>query len=55
MVIMRTTYSGNIVAFLTVTKDTPPFRSLLDLTQIDNFHLGTLGGSAFVTDINVYI
>ncbi|CAD5110641.1 DgyrCDS25 [Dimorphilus gyrociliatus] len=52
MIIMRTTYSGNIVAFLTVSKDTPPFRNLYDLTQTDSFLLGTLGGAATVTEWN---
>lgn len=55
MIIMRTTYSGNIVAFLTVSKEKPPFRNLADLTEIDTYLFGTLGGSATVTEWNVCI
>ena len=41
-------YCGNLIAFLTVTKDKPPFNSLEELLMLKGeFRWGTLGGTAW--------
>ena len=47
-IIVVAIYCGNLIAFLTVTKDKPPFNSLDELMkQKGEFSWGTLGGSAW--------
>ncbi|XP_050407044.2 glutamate receptor ionotropic, delta-2 isoform X1 [Patella vulgata] len=46
--VMAATYSGNLVAFLTVTKDKPPFTSLAGMIQQDDYIWGTIGGTVIV-------
>ncbi|ESO96489.1 hypothetical protein LOTGIDRAFT_115937, partial [Lottia gigantea] len=42
-------YSGNLIAFLTVTKDQPPFETLAELSQQDTYKWGTIGGTIWTT------
>ena len=42
-VVIVATYTGNLVAFLTVVKIYPPFRSLAELVEQDEYLFGTLG------------
>ena len=44
---MMATYSGNLIAFLTVTKDKLPFTDLSGLVAQDKYEWGTQGGSVF--------
>ncbi|ESO85423.1 hypothetical protein LOTGIDRAFT_107877 [Lottia gigantea] len=44
-IIMAATYSGNLIAFLTVTKDTAPFETLDQLIDNGDYTWGLLGGS----------
>ena len=47
-IIVVAIYCGNLIAFLTVSKDKPPFNSLEELLiQKGEFRWGTLGGSAW--------
>lgn len=48
-IIMVATYSGNLIAFLTVTIDKPPFNSLEELVEHDDYKWGVLSGTYFVT------
>ncbi|KAK3755334.1 hypothetical protein RRG08_026064 [Elysia crispata] len=43
--IMAGTYSGNLIAVLTVTKDKPPFETLKEMASQDDYRFGTLGNS----------
>nr|XP_011455937.2 glutamate receptor ionotropic, kainate 5 isoform X2 [Crassostrea gigas] len=47
--IMVATYSGNLIAFLTVTIDKAPFNSLEELVEQDDYKWGILAGTYFVT------
>ncbi|XP_033761104.1 glutamate receptor-like [Pecten maximus] len=48
-IIMVATYSGNLIAFLTVAKDRLPFNSLAELVAQSEYSWGTLGGTYFIT------
>ncbi|XP_062603845.1 glutamate receptor ionotropic, delta-2-like, partial [Saccostrea cucullata] len=48
-IIMVATYSGNLIAFLTVTIDKPPFNSLEEMVEQDEYKWGILAGTYFVT------
>ncbi|XP_021375561.1 probable glutamate receptor [Mizuhopecten yessoensis] len=48
-IIMVATYSGNLIAFLTVAKDKLPFNSLAELVAQSEYGWGTLGGTYFIT------
>ena len=51
--VLAATYSGNLVAFLTVEKIHTPFKSLDELASQDNYHFGTLSGTAFMDLLKV--
>ncbi|XP_021356287.1 glutamate receptor ionotropic, kainate 3-like [Mizuhopecten yessoensis] len=51
-IIMMATYSGNLIAFLTVTKDKPPFTTVAGMIQMDNYRWGTIGGSSWIDAFN---
>ncbi|XP_041354577.1 glutamate receptor ionotropic, kainate 2-like [Gigantopelta aegis] len=42
-------YSGSLVAFLTVKKTSPPFKTLAEVAKQDTYEWGTIGGSMWVT------
>lgn len=44
-IVMSASYSCNLVAFLSTTKETRPFTSLTELVQQDVYNWGMLGGS----------
>ncbi|VDI82413.1 Hypothetical predicted protein [Mytilus galloprovincialis] len=46
-IIMMATYSGNLIAFLTVTKDKLPFTDLSGLVAQDKYQWGIQGGAIF--------
>ncbi|ESP00142.1 hypothetical protein LOTGIDRAFT_141335 [Lottia gigantea] len=46
------TYSGNLIAFLTVSKERMPFETLTGLGNQREYEWGTLGGSLWVSLIN---
>ncbi|XP_069104060.1 uncharacterized protein [Argopecten irradians] len=48
-IIMVATYSGNLIAFLTVAKDRLPFNSVAELVAQSEYSWGTLGGTYFIT------
>ncbi|XP_060589780.1 glutamate receptor ionotropic, kainate glr-3-like isoform X1 [Ruditapes philippinarum] len=49
-IIIVGTYCGNLIAFLTVTKEKPPFNSLQEMNDLkDTYKWGTLGGTAWET------
>ncbi|XP_012940485.2 glutamate receptor [Aplysia californica] len=43
------TYSGNLIAVLTVSKDKPPFDTLEEMANQDEYRFGTLGNSMWTT------
>ncbi|XP_060063877.1 uncharacterized protein LOC132544318 [Ylistrum balloti] len=51
-IIMMATYSGNLIAFLTVTKDKAPFTTVAGMVQMDNYRWGTIGGSSWIDAFN---
>ncbi|XP_071079937.1 uncharacterized protein [Haliotis cracherodii] len=48
-VILAATYSGNLIAFLTVTTEKPPFDTLGEMVAQNEYKWGLLGGSAAIT------
>ncbi|XP_033741782.1 glutamate receptor ionotropic, kainate 3-like [Pecten maximus] len=54
-IISLATYSGNLIASLTVSKEKLPFKSLKEMVSQDKFKWGTYGGTVFVTMFKVYI
>ena len=42
------TYSGNLIAFLAIDKDSPPFETLHHLANQEEFTFGTLGESGWL-------
>ncbi|XP_045201044.2 glutamate receptor 2-like [Mercenaria mercenaria] len=49
-IIIVGTYSGNLIAFLTVTKERPPFNTLEEMNNLKGtYKWGTLGGTAWET------
>ncbi|XP_067681067.1 glutamate receptor ionotropic, kainate 1-like [Haliotis asinina] len=48
-VILAATYSGNLIAFLTVTTEKPPFSTLGEMVDQTEFKWGLIGGSAVIT------
>ena len=44
--VITTTYSANLIAFLSVEKYTVPFNTLQELASQDQYKFGTLGGTA---------
>lgn len=51
-IVLVGTYSGNLIAFLTVPLDKPPFNSLDEMTAQTEYKWGTIGGTFFVTWFN---
>lgn len=47
------TYSGNLIAFLTVTKDVVPFDTLEEMLEQTDYTWGTVAGTAWVTMFSV--
>ena len=48
ILVITATYTGNLVAFLTVVKEPLPIHSLEDLANQDQYKYGTLGGTHWV-------
>jgi hypothetical protein len=48
-IILVATYCGNLIAFLTVARDTRPFDSLAELVEQDEYKWGFVSGTYFVT------
>ncbi|XP_033761043.1 glutamate receptor ionotropic, delta-2-like isoform X2 [Pecten maximus] len=48
-VVLIATYTGNLVAFLTVTKDFLPFQGVEGMVQQDVYSWGVIGGTSWVT------
>ncbi|XP_050405931.1 glutamate receptor ionotropic, kainate 3 [Patella vulgata] len=48
-IVSTATYSGNLIAFLTVTKDKLPFETLEGMLQQDTYKWGIMGGSVAET------
>ncbi|XP_060069605.1 uncharacterized protein LOC132549672 [Ylistrum balloti] len=53
-IISLATYSGNLIASLTVSKEKLPFKSLKEMVSQDRFTWGTYGGTVFVTMFKVW-
>ena len=53
VLVLTATYTGNLVAFLTVMKEPVPFETLEDLANQDQYKFGVLGGSSWVGQFNV--
>ncbi|XP_062567755.1 glutamate receptor ionotropic, kainate glr-3-like [Saccostrea cucullata] len=51
-IVLVGTYSGNLIAFLTVPLDKPPFNSLDEMIVQSEYKWGTIGGTFFVTWFN---
>jgi hypothetical protein len=47
-IIIVGTYCGNLIAFLTVTKEKPPFNTLQDMIELKGtYKWGTIGGTVW--------
>ena len=44
-IVVMATYSGNLIAYLTVTKTDLPFNSVDDMLAQDKFKFGLMGGT----------
>ena len=44
-IVLAATYSGNLIAFLTVNKDKPPFNTLQAMVEQDEYRYGTIDQS----------
>ncbi|XP_022309544.2 glutamate receptor U1-like isoform X2 [Crassostrea virginica] len=51
-IVLVGTYSGNLIAFLTVPLNKPPFNSLEEMIAQTDYKWGTIGGTFFVTWFN---
>uniref|UniRef100_A0A8W8MHM2 Uncharacterized protein n=1 Tax=Magallana gigas TaxID=29159 RepID=A0A8W8MHM2_MAGGI len=51
-IVLVGTYSGNLIAFLTVPLDKPPFNSLDEMIAQSEYKWGTIGASFYVTWFN---
>ncbi|OWF39812.1 Glutamate receptor ionotropic, kainate 3 [Mizuhopecten yessoensis] len=47
--VMMASYSGNLIAYLTVSKDKLPFNTVNEMLQKDDYKWGLIGGSYWVT------
>ena len=45
-IVIVATYSGNLIAFLTVSKETLPFSTFEEMAAQDSYKFGYLGGTA---------
>ena len=54
-IILSATYSGNLIAFLTVTKEKTPFDSLTEMVAQSDYEWGTLGGTFWMTFFEVLL
>ena len=55
VIIIRATYSGNLVAFLSTEKTDFPFNTLDEMVKQDEYTFGTLGSTLFVEMLKVKI
>ncbi len=46
--VIISTYSANLIAFLAVDRYTPPFRTLYDVSNQQAFQFGVLGGTGWL-------
>lgn len=51
-IVVVATYSGNLIAFLTVSIPTLPFDSLEEMAN-SNYRFGSVGGTAFINALRV--
>ena len=54
-IVIVATYSGNLIAFLTVDKYNAPFETLKEMAQAGEFKFGTIGGTQFETVLQVLL
>ena len=52
-IVIVATYSGNLIAFLTVHKYKAPFETLQEMAQEGEYKFGTIGDSAMETIMKV--
>ena len=53
VLLLVATYTGNLVAFLSSIQVSPPFRSLEELANRDDYRVGTTGGTFWETKFKV--
>ena len=46
-IVIVATYSGNLIAFLTVDKYNAPFETLKEMAEKGEYKFGTIGGTSF--------
>ena len=52
-IVMMATYTGNLIAFLTVNKNVSPFTNVEEMLQQNQYKWGIIGGSYWVTIFKV--
>ena len=52
-IVIVATYSGNLIAFLTVDKDKVPFETLKEMAEKGEYKFGIIGESSMETVIQV--
>jgi ionotropic kainate glutamate receptor 2/glutamate receptor delta-1 subunit len=52
-IVIVATYSGNLIAFLTVTKDVLPFSSFEEMVNQHDYKYGVLSGTALTNYLQV--
>ena len=54
-IVIVATYSGNLIAFLTVAKYKAPFETLREMAEKEEYKFGTIGDSSLETIFQVSI
>ena len=54
-IITMATYSGNLIAFLTVNKEVLPFKDIVSMVAQSSYAWGTIGGSSYVDVFSVRV
>ena len=53
-IIITATYSGNLIAFLTVIKEHLPFDTVTGMINQKTYRWGTVGGTVWVLNLKVF-
>ena len=55
MIVIDATYSANLIAFLAVDIQRPPFEKLNELADQNEYLIGVVGGTAWMDEMRVKI
>ena len=55
VIVIDATYSANLIAFMAIEKEHPPFETLSELADNNDYLIGVVGGTAWVDEMRVSI